>query len=626
MTSGTATILLACALLGIFRAFFGIRRFRRLAGRGMLLAVAASAAAPAAAQITQKEVDQLIKDLESDQFVVRQKATDALQDAAAASLENARLIERSLRAKLAEKPTLELVRRIQAILAKIFALGPHYKCYEYLGETGGVAVKMTSQFKVNTEVNVGRIDRLCAPALKLPAGTLTNPPAAEFTDQLKKLEAQVPHLARYSATSNEDFDRKVDLETQVATDKNIEVIRIEEILTPALKRVPPDVAAVKDVPADPHYECHVLFSTDFHTATYDLLTQFGVEQRRTVQGPFRLCSPTLKNAGPADTRPQRRRQRRALEKLQSKWPHLACFSITRGQSPATLRNVTTQFGIDQGENFQGVDVGPADFLCMPVYKRAATSSGAADLETDVFPNSTAQVTLDTPYGSETVDLNGPSRVLVNLLASDWNRGGLDSVVTYLVQMDLTGTSKLLGPIALSIRNASQQPFEQSIGEIEETRNITPGFLDLPPFTAGAPPANSYFDVFFQIQLLAPPAFVPAQLRLLHNDVPKQVEGVISHKPPLPNESYANTDVVPLLDGSGNSTGITVSRVVHRPGPLLCDSNGDAEITSAVIKAILARLNTVALRGDPLDADGDGRITANDARICALHCLKPNCAP
>ncbi len=59
---------------------------------------------------------------------------------------------------------------------------------------------------------------------------------------------------------------------------------------------------------------------------------------------------------------------------------------------------------------------------------------------------------------------------------------------------------------------------------------------------------------------------------------------------------------------------------------VCDIDGDGVIDRNDIDAIFAARGTPAAPGDPRDADGDGVITVNDARICALRCTNPNCAP
>ena len=60
--------------------------------------------------------------------------------------------------------------------------------------------------------------------------------------------------------------------------------------------------------------------------------------------------------------------------------------------------------------------------------------------------------------------------------------------------------------------------------------------------------------------------------------------------------------------------------------LVCDADTDGDIDRNDIDAIMARRNQPATGPeDPADADGDGLITANDARQCTLKCSLPRCA-
>ena len=61
-------------------------------------------------------------------------------------------------------------------------------------------------------------------------------------------------------------------------------------------------------------------------------------------------------------------------------------------------------------------------------------------------------------------------------------------------------------------------------------------------------------------------------------------------------------------------------------PQLCDADADGDIDRDDILTISSARNEAAEAGDPRDADGDGTITAGDARVCAVRCTKPNCAP
>jgi hypothetical protein len=57
----------------------------------------------------------------------------------------------------------------------------------------------------------------------------------------------------------------------------------------------------------------------------------------------------------------------------------------------------------------------------------------------------------------------------------------------------------------------------------------------------------------------------------------------------------------------------------------CDIDNDRDIDRLDIAAITAGRGQKAVPGDGRDADGDGRITVNDARACTLRCTRPRCA-
>jgi hypothetical protein len=179
------------------------------------------------------------------------------------------------------------------------------------------------------------------------------------------------------------------------------------------------------------------------------------------------------------------------------------------------------------------------------------------VEVDYFPNTTAQITLQYPGGgSEVVALNGPTTVNVNIppngAASDTDGSGLDEVSTEMTQLELSGVS------SMGLVKVSLNPNLRSLGEIQETANNTPGILDIPPFTAGGT-ANSFFDIFVDVQIGA---------QTFHPAGPLHMNGLITHKPPGPGDTYTNTFLtpVPLLDANGNPTGFQILREVHTPNP------------------------------------------------------------
>jgi hypothetical protein len=86
------------------------------------------------------------------------------------------------------------------------------------------------------------------------------------------------------------------------------------------------------------------------------------------------------------------------------------------------------------------------------------------------------------------------------------------------------------------------------------------------------------------------------------------------------------EVTGTFDFADGSWSFTFSASQSPNGLVICDVDGDSEVRRNDIKAILAARGTPAIPGDSRDADGDGLITVNDARICVLACTKPNCVP
>jgi hypothetical protein len=68
-------------------------------------------------------------------------------------------------------------------------------------------------------------------------------------------------------------------------------------------------------------------------------------------------------------------------------------------------------------------------------------------------------------------------------------------------------------------------------------------------------------------------------------------------------------------------------------PVICDANGDGVVSISDLQDIMSARNRVVVRGDPRDADPDGRITVNDVRVCTLRLTRqymfetdPLCVP
>jgi len=230
----------------------------------------------------------------------------------------------------------------------------------------------------------------------------------------------------------------------------------------------------------------------------------------------------------------------------------APFEVTFAR-PLTMADVLVMEDLSNDLLGPTYDVGPAELV-----------------EIDEFPDSWAEITLALPplLDGEVITFTGPATVEVYFdgaegETNDTDGDGLDQVATQMVEMELVGESKLLGPIAMRLRG-------DTFGEIEETENLTAGVLDLPPF-ADTGTAFSYFDVLFEVELLQPPDFVKLfapNLILLHNEEPVHMTATIDHKPPPLGATYSGelADPVSLYDDDGNLIGGTITACVHSPDP------------------------------------------------------------
>lgn len=442
---------------------------------------------------------------------------------------------------------------------------PHYKSYMIDGDTlQNVVVNLRTQFGV-LRAKVMRATHLLAPALKNHTGG-----PDEVDKDLNILQKAFPHLKCYFIRSvqrerplkpagvlvelnplNRDFRREPEVQVGVPA----------HLCTPAAKsnarsEGPPDE---KSVPSVPHYLCYAIADQDAGIRVR-INTQFG-EERTMVHKARGLCVPALKN--PTGTE---REQLRELDKLQTQFPHLKCYEID-GALPERngLVHLRTQFSLEER-----VRVGKSQHLCVPVEKKIRFLK-----EVDTFFDSIARITIEGPFGSDIVTLSGPTIVVVNIEnVTDSDKDGLEEVETQIVHLELSGTSKILGPITLRHRATEalgpvRQPDQLSMGKIEERVNNIHGVLEIPPFTPTGT-ADSFFDVFFEIELLNPPALVPRELRLLHNETPKHMRATITHKPPRKGETYESPEVIELFDESGRPSGVRVRNVSHTPNPELPD--------------------------------------------------------
>ena len=151
-------------------------------------------------------------------------------------------------------------------------------------------------------------------------------------------------------------------------------------------------------------------------------------------------------------------------------------------------------------------------------------------------------------------------------AQDDDSDGLDEVKTRVVSLNLHGTHPFLGPISLKLN-----PDFNSTGEIEETQNLLAARLDVPPFGPEGSTADSFFDVFVEIE-------VAGQKR--HSEDPLRFAGVITYKPRGENDVFSciTTKPVVLFNEAGYPTGETIGCV--EPIGACCINGRCQELTEA----------------------------------------------
>ena len=126
--------------------------------------------------------------------------------------------------------------------------------------------------------------------------------------------------------------------------------------------------------------------------------------------------------------------------------------------------------------------------------------------TDSFPSG-AHVTIDiTGFGTDHVTLRGPTTINRSAPCLGCGPGGRTVIQTEMVQLDLQGVSPMLGPVFVQ-----ESPSLPSQGQVMQQ---APG-VDFP--------AESFFDIFFQIQ---------TQVGVLHNNQPLRMQSVIYGIPPI----------------------------------------------------------------------------------------------
>ncbi|HEY2955276.1 MAG TPA: FlgD immunoglobulin-like domain containing protein [Candidatus Eisenbacteria bacterium] len=227
-------------------------------------------------------------------------------------------------------------------------------------------------------------------------------------------------------------------------------------------------------------------------------------------------------------------------------------------------------------------------------------------EVDAFATAHADLDLVGPWGTETIGLNGSATLSATVRAlADGDLDGREQIPAELSALELTGNSLNAGPVTVRLRPAASDPFQRSTGEIEENVNVTPGTLDLPPFT-GSGTASVSLGAYVEVEL-------PVLKLVLHNDSPKSVAGIFSHEPPAAGETLSGSGSVPLIRENEQSTPYEIgfTRLTLNPAvlsdtlansKLLVDLLGPLGLETVTLKgttALEARLGNVA------DTDGDG---------------------
>jgi hypothetical protein len=194
-----------------------------------------------------------------------------------------------------------------------------------------------------------------------------------------------------------------------------------------------------------------------------------------------------------------------------------------------------------------------------------------------FPRVRALLVLKTAQDTQQLVLEGSATTHLlmdpSCKAVDVDGDGLDEVQTELGQLELKGTSPSLGPVVLRLRQTIS-----STGELEETANQVTGRLDVPP-CAPRGTANSFFDVFFELQIGTQASRTLEQSGVLHPAGPLQLQATVSNQELLESVTYQSTSTTPvdLLDESDTPSGLQLNPpelsnqnlflpLIQKPGP------------------------------------------------------------
>ncbi len=95
---------------------------------------------------------------------------------------------------------------------------------------------------------------------------------------------------------------------------------------------------------------------------------------------------------------------------------------------------------------------------------------------------------------------------------------------------------------------------------------------------------------------------------------------------IPATEFQELSLAVVSSKELNVTAVRTLKNAALTAVVVCDVDLDGDVDLDDINAIFAKRNTPTVPGDPHDADGDKKITVNDARKCVLKCTRPGCAP
>lgn len=158
------------------------------------------------------------------------------------------------------------------------------------------------------------------------------------------------------------------------------------------------------------------------------------------------------------------------------------------------------------------------------------------------------------------------------------------------------------------------------------RNVTnPSGTWTVTFDGGA--AGTPWDKINWTDLLPTGSSVQVQARAANavGDLPLQAYQTTSKNAPLALTGRFIQVLTRLSANTNNDSPILYDLSINSK-LTVCDVDKDGDVDSVDIGLIRAAIGQTPTVDDPRDANGDGFITINDARICALKCTRANCAP